>query len=116
MDSEREVFNPGDATCGKCNQKIAFFKMANGKWCPCNPDGTDHFDDCRLHWFQRVMREGKKFVRKNKEGYIFEGKEILTLVVGKTITGKKYKPDGCDCGLPPWELCKPDCQYAIGAA
>ena len=34
---------------------------------------------------------------------------------GVTVTGSHYKPDGCDCGLPPWELCRPNCEHAIGA-
>jgi zinc-finger-containing domain len=30
-------------------------------------------------------------------------------------TGKHYKPSGCDCSLPPWMLCRPDCEHALRA-
>jgi hypothetical protein len=29
------------------------------------------------------------------------------------LKGKGYKPDGCVCGLPPWELCVENCPHAI---
>jgi putative DNA primase/helicase len=28
--------------CRKCGLPISFKKLANGKWCPTNPDGSDH--------------------------------------------------------------------------
>jgi hypothetical protein len=27
--------------------------------------------------------------------------------------GERYRPDGCDCGRPPWELCNSKCEHAI---
>lgn len=35
------------------------------------------------------------------------------------VKNKTRKPvddisSGCNCGLPPWELCRPDCPHAIG--
>jgi hypothetical protein len=48
---ERKVFKPKNAKCGKCGSPIAYYKITKGagkgKWCPCNPDGSDHWDDCR---------------------------------------------------------------------
>jgi len=32
---------------------------------------------------------------------------------GVLVVGLRYKPSGCACGLPPWELCKPMCEHAI---
>jgi hypothetical protein len=29
------------------------------------------------------------------------------------ITGNNYKVDKCNCGLPPWELCCPSCEFAL---
>lgn len=49
--NEREVYAPVGAMCEKCQEPIAFYKItsgkAAGKWCPCNPDGSDHWDLCR---------------------------------------------------------------------
>jgi len=33
--------------CRKCGLEIKFKKLDNGKWCPTNPDGSDHWDKCR---------------------------------------------------------------------
>ena len=40
----------------------------------------------------------------------------LHVDVNKQVIEPYYKPDGCDCGLPPWELCKPDCVHALDPA
>lgn len=41
------IFNPGGARCEKCDLPLAFVELAGGKWRPCNPDGSDHWDVCR---------------------------------------------------------------------
>lgn len=42
------VFNPvPPPICEKCGKPMGFTKLANGKWRPCNPDGSDHWDLCR---------------------------------------------------------------------
>lgn len=33
--------------CQKCGRPIAFKRLASGKWCPTNVDGSDHWDTCR---------------------------------------------------------------------
>ena len=42
-----DLFNPKGCFCEKCDRKLAFRKTASGKWCPCEPDGSDHWDICR---------------------------------------------------------------------
>lgn len=42
-----EIFRPADSFCEKCDRPLAFRKLPTGKWCPCEPDGSDHFDICR---------------------------------------------------------------------
>jgi hypothetical protein len=40
------------------------------------------------------------------------------VIPGKVITGPLYEPSGCDCGAPPWEVCKhsfPEYQWWINA-
>ena len=42
------IFRPSPAPlCAKCDLPMAFIQLANGKWRPCNPDGSDHWDKCR---------------------------------------------------------------------
>lgn len=41
------VFTPKGAVCGKCDLPMGFIELPNGKWRPCNPDGSDHWDVCR---------------------------------------------------------------------
>lgn len=52
--SERVVF--GSSTCGKCGEPLAFYRLPNGKACPCNPDGTDHWDLCRKIRYAKAKR------------------------------------------------------------
>ena len=33
--------------CRKCGLELGFRKLPSGKWCPTNPDGSDHWDLCR---------------------------------------------------------------------
>ncbi len=45
MANERRTF--ASSTCSKCGLPLVFYRLPNGKACPCNPDGTDHWDLCR---------------------------------------------------------------------
>lgn len=33
--------------CAACGCPIIFKPLPNGKWSPCNPDGSDHWDACK---------------------------------------------------------------------
>lgn len=33
--------------CSKCGLELGFKRLPSGKWCPTNPDGSDHWDLCR---------------------------------------------------------------------
>lgn len=41
------IFRPEGLLCEKCGRPLAFKQLANGKWCPCDPDGADHWDECK---------------------------------------------------------------------
>ena len=42
------IFNPSPAPiCEKCDLPLGFVQLDSGKWRPCNPDGSDHWDQCR---------------------------------------------------------------------
>jgi hypothetical protein len=41
-----DIYKPKGAKCEKCGSPLAFRKLESGKWCPCNVDGSDHWDDC----------------------------------------------------------------------
>lgn len=46
------IFKPENALCCACRNPIAFKLMDSGKWCPTNPDGSDHWDDCSMAKWQ----------------------------------------------------------------
>lgn len=53
--SAREV-----PSCRKCGKPLSFVRRDyNGvmKWCPVNPDGSDHWDDCRQVRYDRMTPE-----------------------------------------------------------
>lgn len=29
------------------------------------------------------------------------------------VIGPDYRPSGCKCKLPPWDICNPNCEHAI---
>ncbi len=41
------VFAPHGLLCEKCERPLAFRLLPSGKWCPCDPDGSDHWDGCK---------------------------------------------------------------------
>ena len=94
--------------CKQCQLEIVWIN----KRC-LNPDMSDHWDRCSEEQFRIVRETGKPFVDSEGDGYLYQGKKHYTMRRGKVTVGDKYKPDGCTCGLPPWELCKPDCEHAI---
>ena len=52
MSTETRPFGAG--VCRKCKQGIAFAVLPSGRYCPVNPDGTEHWDACR-----QAQRAGK---------------------------------------------------------
>ena len=100
--------------CKTCNSKVIWVKEGKRLFCR-NPDGSDHWDLCsKLKWDQ-VKATGTRFESKRKSGYkdSIHGTKF-DMLAAHVAVGKDYKPDGCTCGLPPWELCKPDCEHGIG--
>lgn len=78
--------------CKKCKSEIVWKKQGD-RWYCYNPDKSEHWDLCAS-----IRNKGKPAMR-----------------IGRTIIGEHYKPDGCDCGLPPWELCRVDCEHGLYA-
>jgi len=109
--------------CKSCQGEVKWVKT--DRWHCYNADGSDHWDLCsarklahfQLHGKEVKNKHGRKLVVKAGMGLITNGGGEKTVQwlqrAAQVITGKDYKPDGCDCGLPPWELCKPDCVHAI---
>ncbi len=77
---------PKTKICGKCGGPLGFRLIiqgsGKGKWCPCNPDGSDHCDDCRTAQTQgtygilKVFNdhdEPKKTKRKDKKVPLYCG-------------------------------------------
>ena len=94
-----------------CNACGGLVKFVGRK--PLNEDGTPHWDICKERQFEKVKKHGTPYKEENEAGYIYKGERWRTWLRGLAITGSIYKPDRCDCGLPPWELCKEDCTAQI---
>jgi hypothetical protein len=41
------VFAPPGLLCDRCGRALAFKQLSSGKWAPCDPDGSDHYDACK---------------------------------------------------------------------
>jgi hypothetical protein len=106
--------------CKSCGAPVEWKKI-DGRWY-CHNAGTqtDHWDSCSKRRWQQTVSTGERFdnlkldKKRTASGYknSIHGMKFDHIEV-KSIKGKHYKPDGCDCGRPPWELCKPDCKHAI---
>jgi len=59
--------------------------MSEGKWCPCNPDGSDHWDLCR----EMAIKKGLKKPGKNSHSYPYK-------------QHGKYPFIPVDCPAPPF--------------
>lgn len=67
--------------CRKCGLPIAFKKLPSGKFCPTNPDGSDHWDLCKGvdRTFEvavaRAIREGaaKTYAPMQGQQYFYTG-------------------------------------------
>lgn len=90
MSEGRKVFRSKDARCEKCGGPLGFYKLSNGKWCPCNPDGSDHWDDCR------------EFQTKGTYGI----KREFRVATWGALTIPKGKPNAnyYNGDIPPWEF------------
>jgi hypothetical protein len=105
---ERKVF--GNATCGDCGLPLAFYRLPNGKACPCNPDGTDHWDLCRDVRYAKA-KQGELVTRRDRKGggYVkqWEGAAAKPFKVKVSAGRRRSRLEICDapCGIPPWEVC-----------
>lgn len=104
------------AKCAECGLPVLWTRTpGSGAWQCFNPDGTVHWDRCSAERFACIKREGFFFAKPTEEGYKHPKKLQYTMLrPGHAFCGDRYRLDGCDCGLPPWELCKPTCSHAIG--
>lgn len=111
--------------CSQCGATVLWTRVSKRRKQCYNPDGSVHWDECSRLRFERVKRTGEHFHgtdytaegdKLHTEGYRSPFKtQLVGIRLDKLATGKDYRASGCDCDLPPWELCKPDCQHAIGA-
>lgn len=74
-----KLFNPEDCFCEKCDRPLAFKRLESGKWCPCEFDGSDHWDICREtqvklgRLSEHNYEPGVKSKTKVKEADIYRG-------------------------------------------
>ena len=80
------------SNCKHCGCAIIWKQTKDG-WRPLNAvTGDLHFQECRT---TRFKKSGRPLVSK-----------------GIVVIGENYKPSGCDCGIPPWEVCEHSFQWA----
>lgn len=95
MKMQRRIFSPPDCRCEKCDLPIAFKETPSGAWCPCNPDGSDHFDVCRLTQFVNADRP------------VCVGMlTLMTVPKGKTPVMDETLPPWDDSIVPDWSWCR----------
>lgn len=108
--------------CKSCGAPVSWKKI-EGRWFCLNADGEDHWDLCSKRKWAQVKATGTRFENVVVQG----GKKIISGYADSIhgtkldhiecleMAGASYRPDGCDCGLPPWEICRENCPHAIRA-
>ena len=97
--------------CKKCKGEMIWVKR-DGRWYGENPDGSDHWDTCSKNIWDQVKKSGERVTTKRKNGVTHVGFKTqshgfqLESIHTPAVAGKNYKPSNCDCGIPPWEVCK----------
>lgn len=61
------------STCRNCGSELKWKRLANGKWCPTNIDGSDHWDLCASLTRKADGPVVKFFVRTGGAGYVWCG-------------------------------------------
>jgi hypothetical protein len=85
MSSKAGSKEPTHRLCNVCHGPISFRQRANGKWEPCELDGSDHWDICsRRKWEQ--------------SGRSKAGKPPSFTLPNADITHVWNNPD-----IPPWD-------------
>lgn len=96
------VMNKDPAKCKKCGGPLAF-KRVSGKLWPMNPDGTDHYDVCRERRY-KTAQQGERYTDDLIDTWINNGVQFD--LRRSAPAPKSDWVDPCDCGVPPWEVCK----------
>jgi hypothetical protein len=99
----------------QCSSKV-LWKQENGTWRCENPDGSDHWDLCSQERWKKISKRGKRFIKEDRSGYKFNGKEKLDWMKSREIVGEDYKESGCNCDIPPWEACPHSFDMQFGRA
>ena len=86
------IFSPG-IKCEACGLPLSFKQLPTGKWCPCNSDGSDHWDSCKT-----IQRKRMGLI--NEDGSLnMERLEAL-----KPALFSRSEVTHVWCGeLPPWD-------------
>jgi hypothetical protein len=77
------------------------------------------WDSARKVWYVENVENLERFFRwiphSKPSAPSNQTKSIKSkgLLLSKGKTGKHYKKENCNCGLPPWDLCKENCEHRI---
>lgn len=104
VDLAKRVFNPSPPPiCEKCDLPLGFILLDSGKWRPCNPNGSDHWDVCRdIRYAKAKMGECREETwtdeRNVHRRVYWDGGEKPFFVLHSTKAKRKPKLSG-DGGL-----------------
>lgn len=88
--------NAKNSLCQKCGEPISFKRLDNGKWCPTNPDGTDHFDQCKR---VALRKAGKKMLVRELRH--------MTVPLGRMpVVENTDVPPWDESIIPDWRWCR----------
>lgn len=54
--------------------------------------------------------------QRQAQGYEPRKTQRDRLDIPVTVVGRLYSPSDCNCGLPAWELCEPNCKHGLPGA
>lgn len=115
----RKVFVPKNngrctAYCEKCGGPLGFYLNERGKYSPCNPDGTDHFDICRARRYA-LAKKGRHVDVPHEEAYYTAHSRFA--VRESDVDGRGKKPHaGCCERILPWDEPCTECPNRLAAA
>ena len=79
--------------CRKCGLPLGFKKLPNGKWCPTNPDGSDHWDLCRDTQYKNMSPVERRAYQASQAAMRAPRKTM-----GRGISHVYSNPE-----VPPWD-------------
>lgn len=79
--------------CRKCGLPLGFKKLENGRWCPINPDGSDHWDLCRDTQYKNMSQRERDAYRARQ----------ASMMAPRKTNGRNLTHVYANEAVPPWD-------------